>query len=357
MFDDQPGWLQFIGSFGMPIVVAILVVAAWWDRRRSTRTVLPRRPDAWHKALDERPAPSPKEPPQPYTVYTREFDLELDAREIPARLKEASPDYVRGRTESRLRFGWPTALGLARQFARKERPANDIAAELRRRIGDNANGLAVTLLLDQSGSMRGAPITATAAALAQVENALSEIGAATEILGFTTAGWQGGYARAKWISDGRPQRPGRLCALLHIVYKSAAGSEWTRQSREAMLHPDVLRENVDGEALDWAAARLAVQPQCRKLLIILSDGAPVDDSTLQENQHDFLERDTLRAIAAIEARDDMILGAIGIGHAVSRYYAHSRESRIGAISGDLITLIGDLALQHNPATAPASLGE
>ncbi len=355
MFEDQPVWLVFVGKFGMPILLLAIVLFVVWDRRRAKRATPPERPEPWREVQGyDRPAPAPEAPILPYRVYTREFDLELDASEIPGRLKAASPDRVRW-TDSH-GVGWAVAIGLTAQFARKQPPAAELAEDLRQRIGDTS-GLAVTLLLDQSGSMRGEPIASTAAALAQVEAGLRQVGAVTEVLGFSTDGWHGGHVRAKWLKDDRPPHPGRLCALLHIIYKSAADSEWRQQSREAMLHPDILRENIDGEALDWAAARLAASPCPRKLLIILSDGAPVDDSTLKENGSAYLELDLRRAIAAIESRDDIALGAIGIGYAVGRYYTHSRKSDAGTLTADLIALIGDLALQHNPATAPPSLGE
>jgi cobaltochelatase CobT len=353
MFEDQPQWLRFIGAFGMPIVLVLVTLFIVWDRRRTKGGIGRPRPDTWRATSTASTSPtsqSPAEPARPYTVYTREFDIEIDAAEIPARLKGASPDQAKGWTD-RHGIGWATALGLATQLARHERPIEDLAREFGPRIGDIAGDLAVTFLLDQSGSMRGGPIASTVVALTHVEAALSRIGATTEVLGFSTAGWQGGYARAQWLKNGRPKHPGRLCALLHIVYKSAAATEWLQQSREAMLYPDILRENIDGEALDWAAARLAAIPRPRKLLIMLSDGAPVDDSTLQQNAPEYLERDVLRAITMIGAREDISLGAIGIGYAVGRYYAHSRQSEIGSVSADLIALISDLAVQHPLATA------
>jgi cobaltochelatase CobT len=275
---------------------------------------------------------------EPYRVYTRVHDLELLAADLPDQLVTASPDKREWRDKDG--SGWRDALDLANRFADAQTPAD---AAIRSHLGSEAAHFAVSLLIDQSGSMKGEPIAATAVAVRAFEASLSAAGVRTEILGFSTAGWHGGYARAAWLREGRPPRPGRLCSLLHIVYKSADESSWPPPSRDAMLHPDLLRENVDGEALEWASARLAAVPARHKLLIILSDGAPVDDSTLTENGPSYLERSLFEAIAKIEKDETITFGALGIGHAVDRYYRHSRSTGIETLLHELTELFGSLA--------------
>lgn len=274
---------------------------------------------------------------EPYRVFTRAYDLELSGACIPERLPTSSPDKLAWRDYSG--DGWREAQDLAKRLAESEASIDDA---IRAALGSDAAEFAVTLLIDQSGSMKGAPIAAVANATRTFEAGLSRAGARTEVLGFSTVGWHGGFAREAWHRGGRPERPGRLCALLHIVYKSAEEPLWSPQSQQAMLHPDLLRENVDGEALDWAMARLSSAPARYKLLIMLSDGAPVDDSTLKENGPSYLERHLCRAIARVEGGNDVTLGALGIGFEVDRYYRHSRAGEIDTLPEDLMKLFGNL---------------
>lgn len=274
---------------------------------------------------------------EPYRVFTRAYDLELPGGSIPERLSTSNPDKLAWRDYDGA--GWREARNLAQHLADSQKSTD--SAMLTPLENDSAE-FAVTLLIDQSGSMKGIPIAAVANATRTFEARLSGAGVRTEVLGFSTAGWHGGFAREAWLRGGRPERPGRLCALLHIVYKSADEPVWAVQSQQAMLHPDLLRENVDGEALDWAAARLTSVPARYKLLIMLSDGAPVDDSTLKENGPSYLERDLRRSIARIEAGDGITLGALGIGYEVDRYYRHSRMGSVDTLLEDLTTLFGSL---------------
>ena len=214
----------------------------------------------------------------PYAVYTRRHDVVLHAAELTERLNGLSPDRAKWRDVDGSR--WLEAQAAAARFAAAQPSVTEaVAASLRLKPQD----LIVSLLVDQSGSMRGAPIAAVTAALGAFATALAKLGIGLEILGFSTAGWHGGFARRDWLAAGRPRLPGRLCSLLHVIYKAADQPEWDTRSRALMLHPDILRENIDGEALDWAAARLSTLPAPHNILIILSDGAPVDDSTLKEN--------------------------------------------------------------------------
>ncbi|MGE4219934.1 MAG: cobaltochelatase subunit CobT, partial [Alphaproteobacteria bacterium] len=180
---------------------------------------------------------------------------------------------------------------------------------------------AVTLLLDNSGSMRGRPITIAAMSADILARTLERCGVKVEILGFTTRAWKGGQSREQWIADGKPANPGRLNDLRHIVYK-AADAPWRRARKNLglMLREGLLKENIDGEALIWAHDRLMARHEERRILMVISDGAPVDDSTLSVNPGNYLERHLRDVIEYIETRSSVELVAIGIGHDVTRYY-------------------------------------
>jgi len=179
----------------------------------------------------------------------------------------------------------------------------------------------VTLLIDNSGSMRGRPISIAAISADILARTLERVGVKTEILGFTTRAWKGGQAREKWLAEGRPAQPGRLNDIRHIVYKQA-DEPWRRAKRSLglMMREGLLKENIDGEALLWAHNRLIARPEDRRILMVISDGAPVDDSTLSVNSGSYLERHLRQVIGWIEARSPVELVAIGIGHDVTRYY-------------------------------------
>ncbi|WP_206933876.1 cobaltochelatase subunit CobT [Roseococcus thiosulfatophilus] len=179
----------------------------------------------------------------------------------------------------------------------------------------------VTLLIDNSGSMRGRPITVAAMCADILARTLERCAVKTEILGFTTRAWKGGQSRERWVQEGKPRNPGRLNDLRHIVYK-AADAPWRRSRRAIglMLREGLLKENIDGEALDWAYKRLLTRSEHRRILMVISDGAPVDDSTLSVNPGNYLERHLRDVIKTIETRNQVELIAIGIGHDVTRYY-------------------------------------
>ncbi len=179
----------------------------------------------------------------------------------------------------------------------------------------------VTLLLDNSGSMRGRPITVAAMCADILARTLERCSVKVEILGFTTRAWKGGQSREKWLADGKPAAPGRLNDLRHIVYK-AADAPWRRARRNLglMMREGLLKENIDGEALIWAHNRLLGRPEQRRILMVISDGAPVDDSTLSVNSGNYLERHLREVIEQIETKSPVELIAIGIGHDVTRYY-------------------------------------
>ncbi len=179
----------------------------------------------------------------------------------------------------------------------------------------------VTLLLDNSGSMRGRPITVAATCADILARTLERCGVKVEILGFTTRAWKGGQSREQWLTAGKPANPGRLNDLRHIIYKSA-DAPWRRARKNLglMMREGLLKENIDGEALDWAHKRLLGRTEQRKILMMISDGAPVDDSTLSVNPGNYLERHLRYIIEEIETRSPVELIAIGIGHDVTRYY-------------------------------------
>ena len=179
----------------------------------------------------------------------------------------------------------------------------------------------VTLLIDNSGSMRGRPISIAAISADILARTLERCGVKTEILGFTTRAWKGGQSREVWLADGRPANPGRLNDLRHIVYKQA-DEPWRRARRNLglMMREGLLKENIDGEALLWAHDRLLRRAEDRRILMVISDGAPVDDSTLSVNQAGYLESHLRKVIDWIERQSPVQLVAIGIGHDVTRYY-------------------------------------
>ncbi|MDE1149226.1 MAG: cobaltochelatase subunit CobT [Azospirillaceae bacterium] len=179
----------------------------------------------------------------------------------------------------------------------------------------------VSLLIDNSGSMRGRPITIAAMSADILARTLERCGVKVEILGFTTRAWKGGQSRERWLASGKPPAPGRLNDLRHIVYKEA-DAPWRRARRNLglMLREGILKENIDGEALLWAHNRLAARPEQRRILMVISDGAPVDDSTLSVNSGSYLEKHLRTVIDYIETRSPVELIAIGIGHDVTRYY-------------------------------------
>ena len=179
----------------------------------------------------------------------------------------------------------------------------------------------VTLLIDNSGSMRGRPISIAAISADVMARTLERCGVKTEILGFTTRAWKGGQSREAWLAGGKPAQPGRLNDLRHIVYKKADEPyRHARRNLGLMMREGLLKENIDGEALLWAHTRLLARPEDRRILMVISDGAPVDDSTLSVNQAGYLESHLRKVIDWIEKQSPVQLVAIGIGHDVTRYY-------------------------------------
>jgi cobaltochelatase CobT len=216
----------------------------------------------------------------------------------------------------------------------------------------------VTLLLDNSGSMRGRPITVAATCADILARTLERCGVKVEILGFTTRAWKGGQSREHWLIAGKPGNPGRLNDLRHIIYKSA-DAPWRRARKNLglMMREGLLKENIDGEALDWAHKRLLGRTEQRKILMMISDGAPVDDSTLSVNPGNYLERHLRWVIEEIETRSPVELIAIGIGHDVTRYYRRAvtivdAEELGGAMTEKLAELFEEHTAYELPAPRP-----
>jgi len=278
-----------------------------------------------------------------YKVFTREFDEEIGAEQLSSpeeleRLRAYLDRELRALSSAVARL----ANRLQRRLLAQQSRAWDFdleegtldAARLTRVIIDPMHALSfkrerdtefrdtvVTLLLDNSGSMRGRPIMVAACCADILARTLERCGVKVEILGFTTRAWKGGQAREQWLAAGKPPGPGRLNDLRHIVYKTA-DAPWRRAKRSLalMMREGLLKENIDGEALAWAHRRLLARPEQRRILMMISDGAPVDDSTLSVNSGSYLEQHLRQVIDEIETRSPVELIAIGIGHDVTRYY-------------------------------------
>ncbi len=278
-----------------------------------------------------------------YTVYTAEFDEEIAAEDLaePEELErlraylDQQLDPLKGavsRLANKLQRRLQAQQNRTWQFDLEEGTLD--AGRLARIVANPTVPLAykqekdmefrdtvVTLLLDNSGSMRGRPISIAAICADVLARTLERCQVKVEILGFTTRAWKGGLAREKWLQEGRPQLPGRLNDLRHIVYKSA-DAPWrrARPNLGLMMKEGLLKENIDGEALEWAHRRMLGRGEARRILMVISDGAPVDDSTLSVNPANFLEKHLRDVIAMIERKKAVELLAIGIGHDVTRYY-------------------------------------
>jgi len=280
---------------------------------------------------------------QEYKVFTTEFD-EIAKAEILEDIKETYK--LRKNLDQQL-IGFQDLITklankLQRQLLAKQNRAWEFdleeglldSSKLTRIIMDPYNSLSfmkekelnfkdtiVTLLIDNSGSMRGRPITIAALCADILSRTLERCSVKVEILGFTTKNWKGGKSREAWVKTDKPKNPGRLNDLRHIIYKGA-DTHW-RQAKNnigLMLKEGLLKENIDGEAISWAYTRIKKRKEERKILMVISDGAPVDDSTLSVNSGDFLEKHLKKMVKFIEAKSDVEILAIGIGHDVSRYY-------------------------------------
>jgi cobaltochelatase CobT len=347
------------------------------DRETDARD-MPRRPEAW------RPTVSVLDNPEAfgYKVFTPAYDEIVNAEEL---CSADELERLRAFLDKQLLALHGAVARLANRLQRRllaqQNRGWDFdldegmidAARLARVIVDPMHPLTfkqerettfrdtvVTLLLDNSGSMRGRPIMVAACCADILARTLERCGVKVEILGFTTRAWKGGHAREAWLNAGKPALPGRLNDLRHIIYKSA-DAPWRRSRRNLglMMREGLLKENIDGEALAWAHQRLLARPEQRRILMMISDGAPVDDSTLSVNSGSYLERHLRQVIEEIETRSSVQLLAIGIGHDVTRYYRRAvtltdAEELAGVMTDKLAELFDeDLAWRHLYRAAPA----
>ncbi len=304
-----------------------------------------------------------------YKVYSRQFDETIAAEDL---CEPAELDRLRAFLDKQLTNMQSVVTKLANRLQRKLMAQQNRSwefdleegildsARLMRVVVDPTAALSfkherdtdfrdtvVTLLLDNSGTMRGRPITVAATSADILARTLERCGVKVEILGFTTRAWKGGQVREKWLQDGKPATPGRLNDLRHIIYKSA-DTPWRRARRNLglMMREGLLKENIDGEALDWAHKRMLARPESRRILMMISDGAPVDDTTLSVNPGNYLEKHLRQVIEEIETRSPVQLVAIGIGHDVTRYYKRAvtivdSEELAGAMTDKLVELFDE----------------
>jgi cobaltochelatase CobT len=290
--------------------------------------------------------PAPDDPNKPYAVYCRDFDVEVQANEINNVLGPSPVDSASLHKEF---YDGISAWRLRHSFASLE-AAGRILKETNREI---LKDTVVSLLVDHSGSMRGQRMLLAAGSVAVVAGLLEKLNITFEVLGFTTVKWKGGRSREKWLRSGRPSYPGRLNDLLHIIYKSA--DQYPNRARyENMIREDVLKENIDGEAILWAAARLRSRPENRKHLFIISDGASVDDSTLMENGEKYLHAHLIAVVQDIARTGDIAISAIGIDYEVDRYYPRSAVVRSPEDLGAVLIHQLEEALCSPPPVAAAA---
>ena len=315
----------------------------------------------------EPPAPPPLSEADPgYVAFNTQYDEVVDATDLaePAELErlraylDQQLDPLKGAVsrlanklqrrlqaqqnrswEFDLEEGYLDAGRLARVVAN---PTTPLSFKIER--DTEFRDTVVTLLIDNSGSMRGRPISIAAICADVLARTLERCNVKVELLGFTTSAWKGGKSREDWLAAGRPTTPGRLNDLRHIIYKSA-DAPWrrARDNLGLMMKEGLLKENIDGEALEWAHTRLGRRQEARKILMVISDGAPVDDSTLSVNPANYLEKHLRDVIDLIERRKAVELCAIGIGHDVTRYYDRAvtitdADQLAGAITEQLAAL-------------------
>ena len=301
-----------------------------------------------------------------YKVYTRSFDEEIKAEDLcsPEELQRLRKhlDQLMGPSKAtisklahRLQRFLMAQQNRSWEFNKEEGMLD--SARLHKIITDPLTALtykvekdtefrdtSVSILVDSSGSMRGRSMTVAAICADIISTTLERCNVKTEVLGFTTKQWKGGESRKLWMEDGKPENPGRLNDIRHIIFKSA-DTPWMRGQKNfgLMLREGLLKENVDGEALIWAHDRLARRTEQRKILMVISDGAPVDDSTLSTNPTNFLDLHLRQVIHSIETKSDINLIAIGIGHDVTRYYKNAVTiHRAEELGGAMLEQLTDL---------------
>jgi cobaltochelatase CobT len=257
-----------------------------------------------------------------YHIYTTKFDSVVTADNLDSVI--GLPSF---KTRSSIEEAWEALqVDLLAWKTKAHIIASEQSGLLRAADStDLLHDIVVTLLIDQSGSMRGQKMLFVAATVDIVQEFLLTLGVRCEILGFTTSQWKGGKSRSRWNWRFRPSNPGRLNDLLHIIYQDADDTRAStgRYCMKQMLRPDLPKENIDGEAIEWAASRLCLREESHKLLIVLSDGAPVDDSTLLENGDTFLADHLKAVVTELNDKSDIEIASIGIGYAAHDFYKNS----------------------------------
>lgn len=270
----------------------------------------------WFGGGKEKSTPVPDDPSQPYTSFCSEFDIECLGRDVFDVLDPENSAHYPGKLEEQ---SFETRVQTAIEAYDAVR--SQISSTLKLEVALKYDTIAI--LLDQSGSVVD-DLPVIAAQLRALCDVLTDRGVNLGLFGHTTRGWRGGQSRMKWLNAQRPPRPGRLADLLHIVYKDF-GSEMTAVDWEAMLLPNACCENIDGEAIEWIAQKLRKQRGQRKALLVISDGASVDDSTLSANGNGFLERHLLQVIKELNEENAICLKAIGLDIWVDGYYEQSTQ--------------------------------
>jgi cobaltochelatase CobT len=281
-------------------------------------------------------------PKDDYHIYTTKFDAVVTANDLDSVIGPLS-----SKNRALVEEAWDALqMSLLPWKTKTHIIASEQSDALRKAYSsDFLREIVVSFLIDQSGSMRGQKMLFVAAAVDVVQEFLLTLGIRCEILGFTTSRWRGGRSRSRWKWRFRPRNPGRLNDLLHIVYQDAddARASSGRYCLKHMLRPDLLKENIDGEAIEWAASRLQTLDKTHKILIVLSDGAPVDDSTLMENGNTFLADHLSTVVKNLNDNSDIHLGSFGVGYAPHDFYRSSgyveAPSDLGA---NLICFLGKM---------------
>lgn len=266
----------------------------------------------------------PKPPDATYRIYTKEFDVVTNGAELANSDRRKAPEYVTNP------YATIDLVAFERMVERLRAACSELSARLQQTLApEQRDDTVIALLFDHSGSLRPHACYLTIAEVAEgLADALTSAGIATEILGFTTSRWKGGQAFEKWLKAGRPSLPGRLNDLLHIVYLDASGGPRRGPHRFPTMRDERrYKENIDGEALEWAVARLLQNTRSRKVLIVVSDGAPVDDATLTYNWPTILSDHAKEVADRIASTTNVVLGGIGIEHRVHFYYPNNAVAK------------------------------
>lgn len=277
---------------------------------------------------------------KPYEPFTTKFDRIVECGDLDHVLGPLAKEDATSLNEVWTLYERKLAPQRTEWTLRGVDAASAIATQVPRNLREEVN---VSILIDHSGSMREQSILMSALAADVTQDFLRNMGCRVEVLGYTTSSWKGGLSRNLWRKRGAPRHPGRLCDLLHIIYRPLDDMRVSSLGHKLrnMFRPDLLKENVDGEALLWASSRLLNASGAHRILLVLSDGVPVDDSTLQENNPGYLSSHLRQVVADLEAADRLSLMAIHIGHMAEQYYSNYWHvdvlTELGAVMIDIIS--------------------